>query len=69
LLGGTRKSCSEVASSIIWSLRKSRLSISLGIWRDRLSSTKKARSHSSRKFAIMALLGLRVYVPLRRWWR
>jgi hypothetical protein len=43
---------SVVASSIIWSLRKSRLSISDGICGERASSTKKARSHASRKLTI-----------------
>src|SRR5690606_14999200 len=47
----------------IWSLRNSRLSISAGIFREAASSTKKARSHSSRKLAIIQHL-LQPYVPL-----
>jgi hypothetical protein len=54
-----------VASSIICNLRNSRLSRSAGMFRDRVSSTKKARSQSSRKLTITRLASSSwSYVPL-----
>jgi hypothetical protein len=50
---GTRKSRSVAASSIIWSLRNTRLSKSGGMLRERTSSTKNARNQSSRKPTII----------------
>src|SRR5208283_4215291 len=62
LLGGTRRSWSVTASSIIWSLRKRRASKSDGMFREAMSSTKKAYSHSSRKLRIIHQLH-KFYVP------